>query len=249
MPVIAWGITGAGAFLRESIETIMLLTARGFRITAFVSRAARNVLLMYGLLDELESKLKGPYPMGVVFEDEEAPGFPSTGRLYKHVYDLVVVSPATMNTVGKIVNGIADSLVSNLVMHAIKNNIKVLILPVDLYESRSTIPILIDRDKCAYCDECVAASVCPTGALRRDEYYKVKVDVSKCTRCLLCREACRYGAIMFDVEVVVKPHPFYTGIIRRLSEIPGVEIVDHPRRIMEKLGIPVEDSAGHGETS
>ncbi|ADV65127.1 flavoprotein [Desulfurococcus mucosus] len=230
---VAWGVTGAGAFMRESIDVMASLTETGVSITAYVSRAARSILSMYGLLERLVAVLQGPYPRGVVFEDEEAPGFPSTGRLYKGVYDIAVVSPASMNTVAKIVNGIADSLVSNMVMHAIKNNMRVLILPVDLYESSSLIPIVIDRGKCSLCNWCAAADSCPTGALRHDPYHRVRVDASKCTRCYVCKDRCPYGAISFDVEITVKPHPFYVGIVKRLKEVPGVEVIEHPGRVLE----------------
>ncbi|MCY0868158.1 MAG: 4Fe-4S binding protein [Desulfurococcus sp.] len=243
---IAWGITGAGAFMKESIEAIKNLVEAGVAVTAFVSRAGRSILAMYGLLGELESILKGPYPTGVVFEDEEAPGYPSTGRFYKGVYSIAVVSPASMNTVAKIVNGIADSLVSNMVMHALKNNIEVLVLPVDLYETRSLIPILVEREKCSKCTECTAADSCPTGALRKDVLHKVKVDPSKCTRCYICINACPFNAILFDVEVVVKPHPFYTSIIERLRGVPGIRVIDHPRRILEYTRWRrIEDSTHH----
>ncbi|MEM4014708.1 flavoprotein [Desulfurococcus sp.] len=232
---IAWGITGAGAFLKESINAISKIMDNGVGVTAYVSRAGRNVLAMYGYLDQLTGILQGPYPIGVVFEDEEDAGYPSTGRIYRGVYNLVVVSPASMNTVSKIVNGIADSLVSNLVMHAVKNNIPVLIMPVDLYESKSVIPLVIDRDKCSMCGKCIVAENCPTGALRPDPRHKVRVSPAKCTRCFICRKICPYNAIHFDVEVVVKPHSFYVGIIKRLNDIGGVEIIDHPDRVLEYI--------------
>jgi flavoprotein len=41
------------------------------------------------------------------------------------------VAPATGNTVAKIVNGIADTLITNAVSQAMKGGIQVIILPVD----------------------------------------------------------------------------------------------------------------------
>jgi dihydromethanopterin reductase (acceptor) len=238
---IAWGITGAGAFLRESVETLLSLFARGHRITAFVSRAGEKVLEAYGLKKKLEEALRGPYPVGVVYESLEPPGYPTTGRLYLGVYSLVVVAPATLNTASKILHGIADALVPNLAIHAVKARIPVYILPVDLYEVKSYIPVVIDRSKCAQCTTCYAARACPTGALAEHAYYKVVVDASRCTRCYECLKACPHGAIEFDVEVVVKPVSYYAGLLRRLELIPCVKIIESPSKL---VGIVEEAEAG-----
>ncbi len=234
---IAWGITGAGALLRESVEVISQLVKAGYRVTVFISRAGEQVVNMYGLRKILESTVKGEYPTGIIYESREPPGFPSTGRLYLGVYKIVVVSPATMNTIGKIVSGIADTLVSNLVMHAIKTQKPIYIIPVDAFETRSYIPIVVDREKCIECEKCYAAMSCPTGALVEDPYYKVDVYLEKCNRCYMCLKTCPFNAISFDVELVVKPVPFYLDIIRKLELIPGVRVIRDPREILVELGV------------
>jgi dihydromethanopterin reductase (acceptor) len=230
---VAWGVTGAGAFLRESVEVIEELSRRGVPVTVYVSRAGEYVLRAYGLQERLERALLRVYPAEVVYESREVPGFFKAARLYHGVYSLVVISPATLNTVSKIVHGLADTLVSTLAMHAIKSNTPLYILPVDLYESKSTIPLLVDRSKCALCEHCYAARACPTGALSPHEYFKVSVAPHLCTRCYACLAECPYSAIKFDVEITVKPAPYYTSIIKRLREVPGVTIIDTPRRVLE----------------
>jgi len=49
---IAWGITGAGAYLYESVESIKTLI-KATQVTVYVSRAGAELLRTYGLLDEL----------------------------------------------------------------------------------------------------------------------------------------------------------------------------------------------------
>lgn len=234
---IAWGITGSGVYIRETIELIERLSRAGYKITAFVSRAGETILRMYGLKNKLEEILVGEYPIGVVYEDQQPPGYPVTGRLYLGVYDVVVISPASMNTIAKIVHGIADSLVSNLAMHAIKSRVPLVVLPVDAIEAKSTIPLVIDRGKCKKCTECLAANVCVHGALVKDQLHRVRVYPERCTRCYICLDECPFGAIKFDVEISVRPVRFYVDVIDKLRMIEGITVTLSPRDILEALGV------------
>lgn len=235
MKSIAWGITGAGAYLEESIEVIEEISKLGLKVTAFVSRAGEQVLEMYGLRSRLENTLRGEYPVGVVYESAEPPGYPATGRLYLGVYSAVVVSPATLNTVAKIIHGISDTLVTNLVAHSVKAGLPVYILPVDLYEVKSRVPLYVDRSKCNLCSECAVVPVCPTEAAKPHPYYKVVVDLRKCTRCFACTFMCPHNAIRFNVEIVVHPVPYYVEIIKKLEHMPRVRIIKHPSEITSIL--------------
>lgn len=230
---IAWGITGAGSFLRESVETIVEIVGRGIPVTVYCSKAGESLLKSYGLIEELAARVKGAYPTGVVYETKEPPSFPSTGRFYMGVYDLAVISPASLNTSSKIIHGISDTLVTNLASHALKNNIELLILPVDYFETKSTIPVKILRENCDKCPECTAAESCPTGAMVKDSEWKVRLDISKCIRCMKCLSNCPWNAILFDVEITVKPNPYYVKILEKLKEIPHVRIIDHPRKVLQ----------------
>lgn len=236
MKPVAWGITGAGAYLYESIEAIKTLV-RITHVTVYVSRAGRVLLKSYGFLDELLSAMKTDYPSGIVFEDEESASYPLAMRVYRGVYGSVVISPASLNTVSKIIHGISDSLVSNLVIHALKSGLRVYIVPVDLFEIKSTIPLVIDRVKCNLCSECIASTVCSTSALTKDRVAKVKLNLAKCNKCGLCRNACPHGAILLDVELVVKPHSYYSRIVSRLYEIDGVTVAESPSEVLRYLGV------------
>ncbi|MEM0378016.1 MAG: flavoprotein [Thermosphaera sp.] len=235
MGAVAWGITGAGPFLEESVETILELLHLKIPVTVYCSKAGEALLDYYGLTARLADNLKGPYPTGLVLESREAPGFPSTGRLYSDIYRFAVISPATLNTSSKIIYGISDSLVTNLASHALKNNIELFILPVDYFETSSRIPLKVDRRKCSQCSQCVAANACPTGALMRDDYWIVRVEPFKCKKCYKCLDHCPFDAIKFDVEITLKPNAYYKMILDNLKEMPGVKIIKHPREILKLL--------------
>ncbi|MFQ6086232.1 MAG: archaeoflavoprotein AfpA [Candidatus Bathyarchaeia archaeon] len=123
---IAWGLTGAGYFLSETIEIMKGVANRtDIEITIFVSKAAVNVLKRYGLWEELEkvsSKI-------LVEKDPNTPFI--VGPIQRGKYDFLLIAPATANTVAKIVAGIADSLVTNSVSEAIKGGVTAHVLPSD----------------------------------------------------------------------------------------------------------------------
>ena len=65
-----------------------------------------------------------------------------------------MLTPATSNTVAKIVYGIADTLVTNCAAQAMKSGVPCYIVPVDQEDDVvSEMPYTIDRTKCGACDE------------------------------------------------------------------------------------------------
>ena len=109
---IAWGITGAGHFLRECVDLILELDD----VDVFLSRAAEEVLQMYRLKDDLDQATR------VVTRDRTASA-PVVGRFSRVGIQVLVIAPATSNSVAKFVLGISDSLITNLFAHAGKNRI------------------------------------------------------------------------------------------------------------------------------
>lgn len=116
---IAWGITGAGHFLPESVDLLQKLN----NVDLFLSKAAEEVLKSYRLNERLEGL--------TVFYDRAASSPPVT-RLYTGKYKAVVVAPATSNSVAKFVLGISDNIVTNLFAHAGKTNVPAIVLPCDV---------------------------------------------------------------------------------------------------------------------
>lgn len=123
---IAWGITGAGDYLAESLEMMKKVSGDfDVEVTVLVSKSAEIVLKMYKLWDDLQAGFER-------IKVEKGPNQPFVaGPLQVGRYALFLVSPATANTVAKIAHGIADTLITNCVGQAIKGGMQVHIYPVD----------------------------------------------------------------------------------------------------------------------
>lgn len=123
---VVWGITGAGDYLRESVEAMKQLRQElGAEVTVVLSKDGHLVAKWYGLWEELESSFDH-------VKAEKGPNIPFVaGALQLGHYAFLFVSPATGNTCAKIAHGIADSLITNCVAQTIKGGTPVYIYPVD----------------------------------------------------------------------------------------------------------------------
>ena len=128
---IAFAFTGAGHLLRESVHVAEKL-AENNEVTVLLSGAAEEVLKMYGLYERVERLTGGKY-RELATDTNQKFSYPITGRLSLGKYDALIVTPATANTVSKIVYGIADTLVTNAVAQAGKGAVPVYMVPVDIH--------------------------------------------------------------------------------------------------------------------
>jgi flavoprotein len=119
-PRIAWGLTGSGHFLKESIEIARTLP----QVDLFLTRAAAEILQMYGFT------LPGLRKQFRLFRDNTASAAP-VGLFYHGHYHTVVVAPATSNTVAKCVAGISDTLVTNIYAQAGKCRLPSIVFACD----------------------------------------------------------------------------------------------------------------------
>ena len=121
MGKIAWGITGAGHFLRESLEIFSRLPRE--RAEVFISRAGMEVLRMYSL---------NP-PEKAVFDPSAATA--ACRSFASGLYDVFVVAPATSNSVAKFALGISDCMMSTLFAQCGKSRVPIIVLPSDAEEN------------------------------------------------------------------------------------------------------------------
>lgn len=129
---LAWGITGAGHLLKESVEKISELFNNGYSIDIYFSRAGKEVIKIFNYISVLnELKKKEPDRIKLIFADNQGYSFPVCGKFSLKSYDCLIVSPTTGNTVAKLSYKIADTLITNIVSQALKGKTPVIIIPTD----------------------------------------------------------------------------------------------------------------------
>jgi len=227
---IAWGVTGAGHYLKDSFDVFTDLKSNfkdRVKITTFVSKAAEEVTRVYGLFKLLGAISPGSYMEEIILESQQGWSYPKTGRFSQGKYDALVVAPATSNTVAKIVHGIADSLVTNAVAHGVKGGVPVYVVPVDIEgKVRSPMPYFIDRDICVQCGKCVES--CPNKAIEK------QIDFLKCQGCGLCRDICEYNAIKGGyVELCIRDVDKKN--VEEMRSLEGIDVLETPYYIASIL--------------
>jgi dihydromethanopterin reductase (acceptor) len=227
---IAWGITGAGHLLQNSVETLEMLNEEDHEISIYLSGAGEEVLKMYGLYNRVK-KLTGGYYRELVREKDQKSSYPMTGRFSLGKYDLLVISPTTSNTIGKIVNGIADTLVTNAVAQAGKGKIKTCIIPVDLEEGdlETVLPSKLELELCQQCEECDAANACPNQAITPG----VEINLLKCKGCGICQTACPFDAVTGGRKITIHMRDIDIENTRKLFNFPGIEVLSSPSEVKE----------------
>ena len=123
---IAWGITGCGDHLKESLDLMKEVTKEhNLDVRVFLSQAGEMVIKWYKLYSDLKTSFPKTY-------SERSPNVPFlVGDLQLGKYDFILIMPSTSNTVGKIAAGISDTLLSNAAAQAMKANVPVYIFPAD----------------------------------------------------------------------------------------------------------------------
>jgi dihydromethanopterin reductase (acceptor) len=233
---LAWGITGAGHFLRESFEVFKELkkSIPDLKVTILVSRAGEEVVRMYGLENDMDFISNGSYLEEIFLERKQGASVPKTGRFLLGKYDALIISPATSNTTAKIVCGIADTLITNAVAQAAKGGIPVYTVPVDIAgEIESRMPFFIDREICKRCEICPPVDKCPEHAITD------QIDLLKCSGCGICVKLCSYGAIRGGL-VRLKVRDVDAKNVRLLRELKGVTVLETPRMIFDLAAKPMQ---------
>lgn len=128
---VAWGITGSGDRLVETVETMIKVKdeyADEVEIKVYLSKAGDQVIKYYKLSDVLRREF------GKVWVEVNANSPFLAGQLQSGKFEFLLIAPATSNTVAKIANGVADTLLSNSALMALKAFVPVYIMPSDYRE-------------------------------------------------------------------------------------------------------------------
>jgi archaeoflavoprotein AfpA len=127
---IAWGLTGSGDKFRETYMVMRSLKDQygdTLKVHVYLSKAAETVAKYYRLTEELKGFDKHYV--------EQGPNTPFlSGMLQTGRYDLLLIAPATSNSVAKIVVGVSDTLITNAAVQGVKGFVEVYIMPVDFRE-------------------------------------------------------------------------------------------------------------------
>lgn len=123
---LLWGMTGTGYVLDESIALMEeLQTKHEIKITVMLSKEGAAVVKWYKKWLKLTETVKK-------VSIEKTPNIPFyAGPVQIGKFDFFLVCPVSANSVAKIVNGIADTIITNCVAQAIKGGQKVYIFPSD----------------------------------------------------------------------------------------------------------------------
>ena len=126
---IAWGITGAGGFIDESIDVMKKVSKKyDLVVNVYLSRQSEIVLKAYKRIEDV----KGHFNRVSIEEGPNTPFLAASLQLGE--YSLFLITPASGNTVAKVAHGIADTLITNSASQAMKADIPVYIFPVDQEE-------------------------------------------------------------------------------------------------------------------
>jgi len=125
---IAWGITGSGEKLTDTVELMNELKEKykkEFDIRVFISKAGDQVLKYYNLSNELETTFDKTWTE----INANAPFL--AGQIQLGKFEFLLIAPATSNTVAKISLRIADTLLTNAAIMGQKTSTPIYIMPTD----------------------------------------------------------------------------------------------------------------------
>ena len=140
---VAWGITGSGDRLVETVEVMKEIKERyqnDVDIRVYLSKAGDQVVKYY----RLGNDLKENFERIRVEINSNSPFL--AGQLQLGKFEFLLIAPATSNTVAKISMGIADSLLCNAAIMGLKAFVPFYIMPSDYEEGMIVTKLPDGRD-------------------------------------------------------------------------------------------------------
>ncbi|MCW7079276.1 MAG: archaeoflavoprotein AfpA [Canidatus Methanoxibalbensis ujae] len=129
---VAWGITGSGDRILETVDVMNALREEyedRVDISVYLSKSGLQVLKYYRIENDLRNRFGRKMH---VERDANSPFL--AGQLQSGKFEFLIIAPATANTVAKLVVGIADTLITNAALMALKAFVPVYIMPSDYRE-------------------------------------------------------------------------------------------------------------------
>jgi dihydromethanopterin reductase (acceptor) len=234
---IAWGITGASHFLEKTFETMHKIVKTGkVKVTTYLSSAGTQVVRICGLWNQLEQISNGNYLQEILTETEEGAGAPHSGRLLRGIYKALIVSPASGNTVAKVVHGIADTLVTNAIAQAQKGEVPVYLVPTDQQAGfvETTLLYRVERSECKLCEPCPIVAVCSYSAIQIRNGIP-NINLALCQNCRLCITACPLGAVKYREKIQLRVRDIDLENVKKLKRMNGITVLEHPRQIEDAI--------------
>lgn len=140
---VAWGITGSGDRLTETVEVVKQIKRKyqsEVEITVYLSKAGSQVVKYYKLANVLKESF------GRVWIEINANSPFLAGQLQTGKFEFFLIAPATSNTVAKISLSIADTLITNAAIMSLKGFVPVYIMPSDYKEGLTVTKLPDGRD-------------------------------------------------------------------------------------------------------
>ena len=137
---IAWGITGAGDKIVETMKAMEKINKEyedKVDMEVFISKAGDQVIKYYEISHDIERNFDK------VWVEINANSPFLAGNIQLGKYEFMLIAPASSNTVAKIAMRMGDTLISNAAIMGQKADIPLYILPSD-YEVGTTITQLPD---------------------------------------------------------------------------------------------------------
>jgi archaeoflavoprotein AfpA len=140
---IAWGITGSGEKILETVEIMERMREKykdHFDVWVYISKAGDQVLKYYNLSNTLETSFDKTWTE----INANAPFL--AGQIQLKKFEFLLIAPATSNTVAKISLRIADTLLTNAAIMGQKTSTPIYIMPTDFREGVVTTKLPNGKD-------------------------------------------------------------------------------------------------------
>lgn len=207
-PSVLWCYTGGGHFFQEIFGQITKVNRESIPICFVFSNAGALVANRYGFFWKLIHSDIRKENMHFIFDDVVALyniknmlldanfshstfsndlTFSVAMALANSGIRCIVACPLTANTASKLVLGISDSMISNLLSTGLKSGKKIGILPTDATPQRTKTKLPIRQINTASSDQ-VNPAVCKFNALEESSTKKIQFFSQFCVGCQVCVE-------------------------------------------------------------